>query len=182
MKHKRIPISKSNATYQILQSIKENRKKRRQHNEILVEGIESIKQLFQSSFEVKRILFKDYESLSQWAKDRILEYPRSELLELSPELYHNLADKEEPAEIMVTTVFPVTDLSQISLTSNPLILILDRPGNYGNLGSILRSANSFAVDLVLITGHGVDPWDPRVIRSSLGAIFYTPLIPLESHQ
>jgi TrmH family RNA methyltransferase len=44
----------------------------------------------------------------------------------------------------------------------------------------VRSANAFGVDAVLVLGHGIDPWDPKVIRSSLGAVFHTPLAAVES--
>jgi tRNA G18 (ribose-2'-O)-methylase SpoU len=36
------------------------------------------------------------------------------------------------------------------------------------------------VDGVFISGHGVDPFDPKVIRSSLGSVFHTPIYEIES--
>jgi TrmH family RNA methyltransferase len=32
------------------------------------------------------------------------------------------------------------------------------------------------VDALITTGHGIDPYDPAVIRASLGAIFHTHII------
>jgi TrmH family RNA methyltransferase len=50
----------------------------------------------------------------------------------------------------------------------------------GNLGSLIRSANAFGVDLFITHGHCVDLFEPKVIRSSLGAIFHTPVAHVES--
>lgn len=49
---------------------------------------------------------------------------------------------------------------------------LCRIANPGNLGSIMRTMSAVSSDgrLVLI-GHCVDPWSPRVIKASMGAVF-----------
>jgi TrmH family RNA methyltransferase len=63
---------------------------------------------------------------------------------------------------------------------NPFILTLDRPGDFGNLGSTIRSANAFGVDAVYIIGHGVDVYEPKVIRASLGSVFFTEIKTIDS--
>ena len=42
------------------------------------------------------------------------------------------------------------------------------------------AANSFGVDAIFVIGHGVDIYDPKVIRSSLGSIFHSKIILIES--
>jgi 23S rRNA (uridine2479-2'-O)-methyltransferase len=61
-----------------------------------------------------------------------------------------------------------------------LTLILDRPGNPGNLGSILRSCDAFGVRRVGLIGHAVDPFDPVAIRASTGAFFTTQIFTFDS--
>jgi TrmH family RNA methyltransferase len=63
---------------------------------------------------------------------------------------------------------------------NPFIIVFDRPSDYGNLGSIIRSANAFNVDGIFIIGHGIDIYESKVIRSSLGSIFFTKVIKIKS--
>ncbi len=41
----------------------------------------------------------------------------------------------------------------------------------GNLGTILRSAAGFGFRAVALAGDCADPWSPKVVRSSVGAIF-----------
>jgi TrmH family RNA methyltransferase len=72
-------------------------------------------------------------------------------------------------------------LEELRLQENPLILVLDRPSDMGNLGSVIRSLNALGGDALLILGHGVDPHDPKVIRSSLGSVFFTPVVLLRSN-
>jgi TrmH family RNA methyltransferase len=101
---------------------------------------------------------------------------------MDDDLYRKLCDRTEPSEMLVTAAMPKTALGDIQLPEKPFILVLDRPSDTGNLGSIIRSANAFGVDAVLITGHGVDPWDPKTIRASLGSVFFTVPVQMESHK
>lgn len=50
------------------------------------------------------------------------------------------------------------------------ILILDNIQDPGNLGALLRSAKSFGFDTVVFD-NTVDPYNPKCVRSSEGAIF-----------
>ena len=46
----------------------------------------------------------------------------------------------------------------------------------GNLGTLIRSAWGFGLDGVVIGAGTVDPWNPKVVRASAGAVFHLPLI------
>lgn len=46
----------------------------------------------------------------------------------------------------------------------------------GNLGTLIRSAWAFGLDGVVIGAGTVDPWNPKVVRGSAGAVFHLPLI------
>ena len=46
----------------------------------------------------------------------------------------------------------------------------------GNLGTLIRSAWAFGLDGVGIGAGTVDPWNPKVVRASAGAVFHLPLI------
>jgi len=173
-------ISTNNSAYQVLQALKTNRRKRNELGELFVEGIESIKQVRDSDYGIRRILFTDYARLSDWGRSFVDQYPAAEKYQITKELYRGLSDKNEPSELMITVGKRDRTLDDVSLGRDPFIIVFDRPSDHGNLGAIIRSANSFAVDLVITTGHAVDPFDPKVIRSSLGAIFHTDVVHEES--
>jgi len=172
-------ISVKNAEYQIIQALKTNRVKRSQTHEVFVEGIESIKQLLNTDIEITRVIIYDEKNLSDWGKNLVTKH-KSKLINMSFDLYKELCDREEPSEVLVTAKIKPISLEDLSLPEKPFILIFDRPSDYGNFGSILRSANSFNVDVILVIGHGIDVYDPKVIRSSLGGIFHAKIIQIES--
>jgi len=50
-------------------------------------------------------------------------------------------------------------------------LLLDNPSNMGNLGTIIRSSLGFGIKNIAIIKPGVDYFDPKAIRASMGSIF-----------
>jgi TrmH family RNA methyltransferase len=93
-------------------------------------------------------------------------------IELDRELFDELCDRSDPSEILATVKKERLALEQVRLPRDPFVVVVDRPGNHGNLGSLMRSADAFGVDLLVTLGHAVDPWDPVVIRASMGGIFF----------
>lgn len=51
-------------------------------------------------------------------------------------------------------------------------IVLINPSDSGNLGTIMRSAAAFGYKSITIETPAVDPFDPKVIRASMGAIFH----------
>ena len=51
------------------------------------------------------------------------------------------------------------------------ILILDNISDPGNLGTIIRSANAFNIDTIILSENSVDIYNDKVLRASQGMIF-----------
>ena len=50
-------------------------------------------------------------------------------------------------------------------------ILLDGVQDPGNVGTIIRTANAFAIGCVLLTSGCADPYNPKTIRASMGAVF-----------
>ncbi len=64
------------------------------------------------------------------------------------------------------------------LTVTPGMLLLDGIQDPGNLGTILRTADALEIPVVLLEGCA-DPYSHKVVRSSMGAVFRTPVVQSE---
>lgn len=174
-----LKIQAENAEYQVIQSLKLNRVKRNKSREVFIEGIECIKQAIRSHIEVTRIIIKDFNQLSDWGKNTVEQYNDVTIIEMSSALFNELSDKINPSEMLMTAKIRRYSFDDIQ-AAHPFLIVFDRPGDYGNCGSIIRSANAFNVDGICIAGHGIDIYDPKTIRASLGGIFFTKIITIES--
>ena len=87
----------------------------------------------------------------------------------SVRLFKTLSDEKSPQGILFVVEKPV--VPPIDTISGPLIVGLDDLQDPGNLGAILRSAEWFGVKEIVLSPGCVDPYNPKVVRSSMGAIF-----------
>jgi RNA methyltransferase, TrmH family len=55
-----------------------------------------------------------------------------------------------------------------------LILILDRLQDPGNLGTLIRTADAAGLQGIILLEPGVDPFDPKTVRGTMGSIFNVP--------
>jgi TrmH family RNA methyltransferase len=172
-------IKAENAEFQIIRALKLNREKRNKLREIFIEGVECIKQAVKCQIEITRIISADIEGLSGWGKELIKKNKNAKIIEMPVPLFNSLCDKSVPAELLVTAKINRNELTDINI-ENPFIVVFDRPSDYGNLGTLIRSANAFGVDGIIIIGHGIDVYESKVIRSSLGSVFSTKVVDVDS--
>lgn len=176
-KTKTINIGKKNSTFQHLLAIKTNRTQRLAHNEMYVEGVRNINLAIKYGWRVKHWVFR--KNLSAWAKEKIENNKTQENYCLSDELMAELSGKTDTSELVA--IFEIKKC-QLRPGKNPVIVLFDRPSKKGNLGTIIRSADAFNVDGILVCGHGVDIYDPEIIVSSMGSYFATNLVRLETNE
>lgn len=92
-----------------------------------------------------------------------------------------IADTRTPQGILA--VVPMAALAPVPAAPGERAIYLHEVQDPGNLGTILRTLAWFGNFRCLLSPGSVDPYNPKVVRSSMGAIFHTPLeldVPLES--
>jgi TrmH family RNA methyltransferase len=90
----------------------------------------------------------------------------------SESLFKELSGTLTPQGIMA--IVPMADVPAGSADPS-LILIAAGISDPGNLGTLLRSSAAAGVTRVLLTPNTVDPYNPKVVRSAMGAHFAVPL-------
>jgi len=76
----------------------------------------------------------------------------------------------------VKDVFPDTPVGHEGRDGLPgLVAILEQVRDPGNAGTIIRAADSAGADAVVLTGRTVDPYNPKVVRSTTGSLFHVPV-------
>ena len=76
-----------------------------------------------------------------------------------------------PLENSPGPVFSVKILDAKPEDNYQRVLVLENVQDPGNVGTVLRSAAAFGMDLVILTGECADPYNPKTVRATMGAIF-----------
>jgi TrmH family RNA methyltransferase len=177
-----IKIYSENTYFQHVETLRRKREKRQKHREFFVEGVRPINQALKYHWTINAFLYAREKALSDWAKDILQHSPAAIHYELSPLLLSKLSNKTEPSELLAVVAMPPDDLTRLPVKERMLAAAFDRPASPGNLGTIIRSCDALQVDGLILTGHGVDLYDPETISASTGSFFALPIVRLPSHK
>lgn len=182
---KTIVIGKRNAAYQMLRGLKENRTKRLRQGAFFVEGVRNINQAIAAGWKIRSFIHAE-KGLSDWAKGILAATEAEVNYRLTVELLAELSGKTDGSELMAVVEMqkaPRWWNSEAGClqpqADNPFLVLFDRPGNKGNLGTILRTCDALGADGLILTGHGVDLYDPEVLQASMGSFFRVPVWRME---
>ena len=162
--------STSNSRIKNIMNLKNSARARRQQDCFLVEG----PRMF---FEVpKERLLEIYvtEGFEKKYGDRLAGC-RYELI--SDAVCRHLSDTRTPQGVMALVKKQETPLEEIlARDENPCLFLLENLQDPGNMGTILRTSEGAGVSGIIMNRESVDPYNPKVIRSTMGAIFRMPFV------
>ncbi|XP_067102215.1 rRNA methyltransferase 3A, mitochondrial [Osmerus mordax] len=161
-----------------LVSVARSRTYRELQGKILLEGRRLICDALAAGANPQMVFFSSVEKLSELPLDKL---KRATLVKVKFEDIKIWSDLVAPQGVIAIfsrpdpsrLVFPRDQMGQ----SVPLSLICDNVRDPGNLGTILRCAAAAGCQDVLLTKGCVDAWEPKVLRSAMGAHFRLPIFP-----
>jgi len=99
---------------------------------------------------------------------------------LADELFNEISETDNPREIAAIIPFNAGEVLIKQFAEPKLAMVLDRLQDPGNMGTIIRTAAAAGVDMIYYTRGSVDPYSPKVMRSTAGLIFHMPVILLDA--
>ncbi len=161
--------SKDNDTIKFLKKLKD-KKYRDQENAYIIEGAKLIKEAIQENIKIKMVILCDGCSAEN-AIDSDLKYEiaKYECICVSEKIFLGLTNVVNPQGILAV-VEKNNNTNEIDYNDN-LFLILDDLQDPGNMGTILRTADSINLKQIIVSKGSADVYNPKVVRSTMGAIF-----------
>ncbi len=165
--------SRSNQTLKHLARLGREKKYRRETGEMLCEGEKMLREALLSGAEMKNILVceKKYDEALD-ALIREAEAGGASVFIAEEPLFRMASQVEAPQGVVFSCAQP--QWGNEALNSVNQALILDGVQDPGNLGTILRTAEAFALDAVVLCEGCAEPYSPKVVRSTMGAVFRMP--------
>lgn len=88
---------------------------------------------------------------------------------------NRLAGTRSPQGVLVVAEIPIAELDQQEPGDHSTTLVLDGVQDPGNIGTLARSAVAFGCRLMVCLPGTVDPWNPKAVRASAGALLRVPV-------
>ena len=106
---------------------------------------------------------------TQWAKNLPVSFT---LTEVTEKQMLDMSDTKTPQGMIARVPFSLPLNSPQSTVSHKKAIYLHETQDPGNLGTILRTLAWFGDFRLLLSPNSVDPYNSKVIRASMGAIFH----------
>ncbi len=92
---------------------------------------------------------------------------------VSDEVFNRIAETVTPQGVIALVKIPVGEAGDVVKTAKSLLLLEDLQ-DPGNLGTMIRTAEAAGIDAVILSRNSVDIYNPKVVRSTMGAVFRVP--------
>lgn len=141
---------------------------RKQQGEYLCDGIKTLREAMAFGARVTSVLWKEKaEALS--GLDCPAQYTApGELFDYASPL------KNSPGPLFTLAMGGCGKLGKLKNA-----IVLESVQDPGNVGTVIRTANAFGVGAVILTGDCADPYHPKTVRATMGAIFRQPVLQME---
>lgn len=152
------------------------RKAREKHSLFVAEGVRSVEELLRSGLAVRGALVAPQlaDAPRGQALRKALDESGIEVTEVSEKDFRSAAETESPQGIIAIGEVPERSLDTLDVAGVCRLIVLDGVRDPGNAGTIVRTAAALGATATIALPGTVDLWNPKVIRSSMGAQFQHP--------
>ena len=173
--------SKDNEIVKSVKKLKE-KKYRDLENAYIVEGIKMVKEAIMEKASIRQIIIcDDCEKSDSIPKELMYEIAKYECTYVTSKIFKYISEVQTPQGVLAV-VEKNNDVNNIESAINyneDIIVALDDIQDPGNLGTILRTVDSVGLTQILVSKGTADCYNPKVVRSSMGAIYRVKVIECE---
>lgn len=141
------------------------KKYRKEHGLFIVEGIKSIKEFFQSSYQIHTIFYnsEQYNLLPKLpANINLFEVKNAELDKISA--------LQTPQGFLALVHIPKNRELALTALKNQFTLVLDGVQDPGNMGTIIRTADWFGFKNIICSTDCVEVFNPKTVQATMGSL------------
>ncbi len=166
---------------EIIKHIKKlaDKKYRDQNNCYIIEGIKLVEEAIQEDAQIEKIIIcEESTKTSEISKNLMYEIAKHDCIYVTEKIFKSLTQVMNPQGIMA--IVKKNKERPVVKYDEDIIVALDDIQDPGNLGTILRTVDSIGLKQLIVSKGTADVFNPKVVRSSMGAIFRIEVIEVEN--
>ena len=152
----------------VKETVKLHQKKYRTETGLfLIEGYKPIYEAFSEKIEIETV-FTTEKYLKKFA------FVKDKIVLVTGAVMEKISTTDSACEAVA--VAKQINISLEKIKNKTRIALLDNTKDAGNLGTLMRSAAAFKIDAIILCGDTIDPYNPKVVRSTVGGLFKVPFV------
>lgn len=161
--------SKNNNLFKEIKKLKE-KKHRVKNNKYIIEGLRFVDEALKSGVSIDSIIFT--ENFKEKNEEFFSNIPENiRLIQINEALLKQLCSTENPQGVL-----GVVNMQNKELKGGELVILVDKVQDPGNMGTIIRTAHAAGASGIIMTKGTVDIYNDKTLRSTMGSIFYIPVV------
>ena len=165
-------------TLAMIEQLQVDRRCRDTHGLFFVEGVRNFVEAVDNGFAVDTLLYSERLLTSPLARKLVRRLKRAGVpfARASPEQFRNVSRAERASGVGAILRQRVHELDRVTPGSHICWVALSHVRSPGNFGTLVRTSAAIGAAGFILLGGSVDPFDPTVIRATMGALFRQTLV------
>ena len=156
-----------------------DKKYRNQNNCYIIEGTKLVEEAIQEQAPIEKIIIcEDIIKVLENSKEIVNKFEKYDCIYVTDKIFKMLTQVMNPQGIMAI-IKKNKEGSGIKYDED-IIVALDDIQDPGNLGTILRTVDSVGLKQLIVSKGTADVYNPKVVRSTMGAIFRVQVIEVDN--
>jgi len=160
------------------------KKNRDLNGTFLVEGMKLVRDAFEQGWEIDTLIYaattNSTEQITELAAK--VRVSGADILEVNEKVLTSITRKNNPQMVIAVIKQQWKEPPQYPKSNETVWIALDRVRDPGNLGTIMRTADSSGVEGIILVGDTTDPFSLEATRASMGSIFNVSLVNMSEEE
>ena len=141
----------------------------------LLEGPQGLKELIDFPELVHEVFVTEAAAERYEAELSSLRRAGVAVEQVNSRVMEKISDTKTPQGVVSVVHHLDLDFEEILQAQPRLVVLLDRIQDPGNAGTIIRAADAAGADAIVFSNGSVDPYNPKVVRSTAGSLLHVPI-------
>jgi len=161
-----------------IRKLQDDRRYRDQHRLFFIEGVRNFVEAVDHKFPIETLLYSEKLLTAPLARKFVRQLKRAGVpfARVSPEAFRSISRAERASGIAAILHQRIQTVEQIQPDRFPCWTVLSQVQSLGNFGTLLRTSAAIGAAGFILLGPHIDPYEPVVVRSTMGALFKQTLV------
>lgn len=161
------------SVFEKVKKLQSDRRYRASKKLFFAEGIRNFVEAVDNGFPIETIIYSEKLLISPIARKLTRQLKRKGIpfARASPEQFRSISNAEKASGIAAIFRQRFLQLDQINPAKSFCWTAVSDLRSLGNFGTLIRTSAAIGADGFILIGDDVDPFDPNVVRSTMGALF-----------
>jgi TrmH family RNA methyltransferase len=143
-----------------------------------VEGVRNFVEAVDHCFPISALLYSEKLLINPLARKMVRQLKRNGVpfARVSPEQFRTVSKTERASGVGAVLHHRIQKLESVKLEEQSCWTALGHVRSHGNFGTLVRTSAAVGAAGFILLGDGIDPFDPLVVRATMGALFKQTLV------